>query len=73
MALVKAKRSKCHRRAAAWSMSGPLSFADSSSCSSTDTGSTTSATSCSASSYSPLLIHDLTTGTFDQRFLLLEY
>ncbi|WOL07018.1 GATA transcription factor 6-like [Canna indica] len=70
MALVKAKRSKHPRRAAAWSMSGPLPFADSSSCSSTDTGSTTSATSCSGSSYSPLLIHGLTAGAFDQSFLL---
>ncbi|WOL06250.1 hypothetical protein Cni_G14982 [Canna indica] len=65
---VKAKRSKRSRSAtAAWSMSGPLAFADSSSSSTT----TSSASFCSStSSSSPFLIYDPTAGSVEQSFLL---
>ncbi|XP_009393915.3 GATA transcription factor 5 isoform X1 [Musa acuminata AAA Group] len=72
---VKAKRSKRSRSAtatAAWSMSGPLSLADSSSCSSTTT--TSSASSCSStSSSSPFLIYDPSAVAVDQSFLLYDH
>ncbi|CAL9075662.1 unnamed protein product [Musa acuminata var. zebrina] len=72
---VKAKRSKRLRSAtatAAWSMSGPLSLADSSSCSSATT--TSSASSCSStSSSSPFLIYDPSAVAVDQSFLLYDH
>ncbi|CAL9091200.1 unnamed protein product [Musa textilis] len=72
MAMVKAKRSKRSRSAtAAWSKSGPVPFADTSSFSSADNSTTTSAASCSStSSSSPLLVHDQPAGGFDQSFLI---
>ncbi|URD96034.1 GATA transcription factor [Musa troglodytarum] len=71
---VKAKRSKRSRGAtAAWSMSGPLSLADSSSCSSATT-TTSSASSCSStSSSSPFLIYDPSAVAVDQSFLLYDH